>query len=194
MMLKSIFILLLISCVFCVTPKRLIEFSNGTRTWMTNEEIEALASRPGIKTNFIDITDYPYAVETVITAKYPSKPTQQALVKPFLEKIERESPSRLNATIHYLSTHFTTRHCKSQEGVEASKWLAKQYQEIIDNLPPERKKLFEVTIFNHTGFPQQSIIVKMKTPPSKTKQYYLIAGAHMDSISKEGPAPGADDK
>lgn len=187
--------ILLVATILSALPQndlRLIEFMDGTRRWMTPEQIEKLV-RPGQLVNFYDITDTRMLEINSGGFKdlaFPDKPTQQAIVRPLIDKVEAESEKQITQTITHLSTQYKTRHCNSNEGVAAALWLKEQYEKIISQLPEQRRSLFNVTLVSHSRFKQQSIIVTMKGKSDEI----IVMGAHEDSISYGGDAPGADDK
>jgi len=118
----------------------------------------------------------------------PGQPTQQTTVKPLTEKIDSESQAKLTASITHLQS-YRTRHATTETGVQAAQWFRDQFQSIINSLPQERKALFSVKLFPHSGWRQPSVIATLK---GKTSEI-VILGGHEDSTASGGVAPGADD-
>ena len=110
----------------------------------------------------------------------PTAPTQQATVKPLTAKIDAESLPKLTSILTHLSS-YRTRHANTDTGVQAANWIRDQVQAIINSLPAERKSLFSVRLFQHTGFRQPSVIATMK---GKTNEI-VILGSHEDSTGKK---------
>jgi len=170
-------------------PKlRLIEFTNGTRVWVHQDTLSKYV--PTGLINYADVTETPDLekgeVEKVL---FPDRVTQQATIRPMLIKIDSgHSEDHVRSVTTHLST-YRTRHAQTATGVEAVQWLKAEYEKRINQLTPERKALFTVRVFQHSGWLQPSLIVTMK---GKTDQI-VILGGHIDSTASGGIAPGADD-
>lgn len=137
------------------------------------------------------MTETPFLEEGEVPTMnaFPEKPTQQAIVKPMIEKIDSgHSEEHLLAVAKHLSS-YRTRSANSDTGVQAVHWLKAEYEKRINALPPARKALFSVALFNHTSWKQPSLIVKMKG----TSDEIVVIGGHIDSTASGGVAPGADD-
>lgn len=84
---------------------------------------------------------------------------------------------------------FYTRYYKSKFGMDSANWLYNQVKEIAE---PVKDKVI-VNKFNHKGWDQYSIIVRI---PGQVDDK-VVLGAHQDSINlklpMDLPAPGADD-
>jgi bacterial leucyl aminopeptidase len=189
--------LLLLVCIFFVVraiekaPQpnmRLIEYGSK-RYWIPEEKIDQLGFQDNNR--FIDVTDTQDLEKNPIPQKqvnFPEKPTQQTIVKKLLTQVSQD---KLIDRITYLSTNFTSRHCTRQDGLKSANWIKSQYEEIINSLNPERRKLFSVEFIATPNRPQPSIVAKIKGK----KNEVVILGAHEDSVTfrRSEKEPGADD-
>jgi len=148
--------------------------------------VEELMLRPGMH-HFMDITDHEFddAERVVVALPLPTKPVQQALVD---ELLERADINIVTATLNQLSGFFT-RYYRSQTGVQAAQWIEKEFQ----NWAFGRDDI-NVKFFNHTNFPQPSVIATIPGQGPNQKSVVII-GAHLDSIGSTttGRSPGVDD-
>jgi len=170
---------------------RLIELEGGKRMWMHGDSLSKLEPKEGELINFADVTETPDLEKGAVpmTSAIPDKPTQQAIVRPMLEKIESgHSEEHLLSVATHLSS-YRTRSANSDTGVQAVQWMAAEFKKRIDTLAPERKALFSIKFFNHTSWRQPSLIVTMKGQSDEI----VILGSHIDSTSNGATAPGADD-
>jgi leucyl aminopeptidase len=109
------------------------------------------------------------------------------LVEPVLVQM---SDKNIEDTILKLSA-FPNRYYKSPSGVDASNWLAAQWNEIAAGRP-------DITVkqFTHADYPQKSVMLSIAG--SDRPDESIVLGAHLDSIlvsrmSDTALAPGADD-
>jgi bacterial leucyl aminopeptidase len=110
---------------------------------------------------------------------------QQATVKKWMEQI---STKRMNQTVLHLSSYHT-RYYKAPEGVEAMKWIAKQWGELV-----AKRNDAKIELYDHKDYPQPSVILTIKGVSDDV----IILGGHGDSINTNDEgihshAPGADD-
>lgn len=168
---------------------RLIELPEGKRIWVHKDTLSKYFPKEGQLINFVDVTETQDLEKgEVAKIEIPEKPTQQATIKPMLEKIEVHSEEHIKKVTTHLSS-YRTRSANSDTGVQAVEWLRQEYQKRIDTLTPERKALFSVRVYAHSSWKQPSLIVTMK---GKTDEI-VILGGHIDSTASGGVAPGADD-
>jgi bacterial leucyl aminopeptidase len=79
-----------------------------------------------------------------------------------------------------------TRYYTSATGIAVSTWLRDKWAGYAAGRPD-----VQVSLFTHAAFPQKSVIA---TIPGTTKaSEVVVIGGHLDSISTNGGAPGADD-
>lgn len=112
----------------------------------------------------------------------------QATVNPLLPQMQE---SNIAGTINSLSS-YTNRYYTSSHGVNASNWLAQQWQQMAGSRS-------DVTVeqFAHTGWAQKSVILTIKGTDNASE--VVVIGGHLDSINGSGGsaetmrAPGADD-
>jgi bacterial leucyl aminopeptidase len=188
--------LFLFVCLFFITKSielprpgmRLIEY-NSKRFWIHEEKINQLSFHEAGR--YIDVTDTQDLETNPIqqnSLKFPEKPTQQEIMKILLPNV---SQSKLIERISFLSTNFSSRHCTRPDGLNSARWIKSQYDEIIESLDVERRKLFSTEFVETPGRPQPSIVIKMR---GKTKDV-VILGAHLDSttFTRSEKEPGADD-
>jgi leucyl aminopeptidase len=109
---------------------------------------------------------------------------QAAKVKE-LAALPREE--NITAAIKALSA-FKNRGSRYATGVDASKWLQKEWAKLAGGRS-------DVTVepFKHAAFPQESVILTIKGALEPEK--IVVIGGHIDSVAGYGdtPAPGADD-
>lgn len=109
---------------------------------------------------------------------------QAARVKT-LAALPKEAP--ITAVIKALSA-FKNRGSRYATGVDASKWLQKEWGKLAAG-----RSDITVEPYKHAAFPQESVVLTMRgaTEPEKV----VIIGGHLDSTAGYGdnPAPGADD-
>jgi hypothetical protein len=149
---------------------RMIEI-NKKRVWMTEKQVETL-----IETDkkFIDVTETQDLENPtkIHNFQFPDKPSQQDIMKGLLPKVSQQI---LFDKINHLSEHFPSRHCNRPEGIESTNWIKKQYDDIINNLSPERKQYFSTSFLPTPNRNQSSIIVTFKGSDSTD---LVILGAH----------------
>jgi len=163
---------------------RLLEFNETYRQWVTQEEVEKMASQAGKINNFMDITDFPRLGDNPnqIFPTIPSQPTHQSQVIPLLAKL---SQAQLRTTIQTLSG-YSTRYYTSNTGLQAVQYLERQYNSYANG-----RGDIEVELFQHSWL-QPSIIARILGTGPQANQL-VILGGHVDSTSSSGAAPGADD-
>lgn len=109
---------------------------------------------------------------------------QAALVKELAGKV-KEGP--VMAVINSLSA-FKNRGSRYATGVDASKWLQKEWAKLA-----EGRSDISVAPFKHAAFPQESVVLTVRgaSEPGKV----VVIGGHIDSVAGYGDtvAPGADD-
>jgi len=165
---------------------RLIEFNESVRVWMTEEEVSKLVECiPESRTSFMDITDnLELGMYSGLTANppIPTKPTHQTVVRPLLQNVDEQ---KFKSTISTLSS-YSTRYYTSTTAVESAKWLAGQYTSFSSH-----RNDTSVRLYQHTWV-QPSVIARIEgSGPNKNE--IVVIGGHIDSTTKSGNAPGADD-
>ena len=106
---------------------------------------------------------------------------------------------RILQFVHILTRSFKNRDYKSSYGIKASQFIKEVWTQIA--LP---RKDIKVNFYEHSGFPQKSVIVTISgsekfSKGNNTKSGIVIIGAHLDSINQKvtdqstARAPGADD-
>ena len=122
----------------------------------------------------------------------------------FNEIIASTTEEQLIKDMHTFIEHFTSfynRFYKSNYGVQASNWIFEQLEflkaQAMDEIPNlEVDDLISIEKFEHSNFPQYSILFKIKAKPNKNNKAVII-GSHIDSINLLFPyllrAPGVDD-
>jgi len=197
-MYSFIFSLILAASVYAVPqliPKdselRLIKTGPNTQPkWMTEQQIFDLYKS---NTKFMDITwtkDLGNRQNFVQEkASFPAKPTQQAIVKPIIEKASTD----LMKNVLPPFTQFNNRYYRSETGKQSSKWLQERIKKLVSESSIGSKKI-SVNPFAHS-WGQESIIARIEGKDSSAPT--VIVGAHQDSINQMSPssgrAPGADD-
>lgn len=109
---------------------------------------------------------------------------QAARVK---ELLALPAEERLRSTITALSA-FKNRGSRYATGVDASKWLQKEWAALAAGRPE-----VSVAPFKHAAFPQESVVLTIRGSAEPEK--VVVIGGHIDSVAGYGdtPAPGADD-
>lgn len=110
---------------------------------------------------------------------------QQDTVKALVEKVDE---FKIRETITKL-TSFKNRYYKSTHGVNSSNWIFDHWTELSKGRSDAK-----VTKWNHTNWPQPSIVLELKGKSDDV----IVVGGHADSIAgwfgrEEAHAPGADD-
>lgn len=124
---------------------------------------------------------------------FPQNPTRQSIVKPI---INGASAEKWTFIVKHLSENYENgRLCQTQNGKQAAIWIKDQYQAIINKLPEERKKYFSVELVEMPNYLQPNVVARFKgrSLNEKLSKELVILGAHEDSLSRQGNAPGADD-
>jgi len=141
---------------------------------------------------FQDITNHPEPVIQKSKVKenfnYPDTLYREDYVN---ELLSRSNPQNAWGYLTTLSA-YNNRYYTSSTGVASSVWIRNQIQNIINQYG--RGSYVSVELFNHPGWPQQSIIATIR--PNTTSEETVIIGAHCDSTAPgmpNGRAPGADD-
>ncbi|KAH6915916.1 aminopeptidase [Coprinopsis sp. MPI-PUGE-AT-0042] len=179
---------------------RLISVSDDARpSWKTETELMELKRS---HTAFVDVTDVYHVWRKLPSPgparsngrtssqkpsrKYP-KPLHQDELSPILDSISIEDMRNNLETL----TSFTNRWYLSASGLEASQWIFERATEIVNERGRD-----DVTVskFNHTDFPQPSIITRIH---GQGDGPVTIVGCHLDSVNVDNPlngtSPGADD-
>lgn len=114
---------------------------------------------------------------------------QQTMVTPMVADVQS---ANIEATIRTLSA-YNNRHYRAQSGVESSTYI----RDMWAGLATGRSDI-KVELFQHSGFPQPSVILTIEG--STHPEEIVVLGGHADSIasgifggSSTGRAPGADD-
>ncbi|PVH91451.1 leucine aminopeptidase [Periconia macrospinosa] len=162
---------------------------------VTEEEKFALKAK-GV--NLMDITGIPQTPPNKMlpssnlaaaAVTFPSGPTHQSITSPLLPLLSKTN--LLNTLTPF--TAFQNRFYKSQYGAQSSAWLLSTINSVIAAAGNDTKAYARA--FNHTAFPQSSIIA---TLPGRTNRT-IVLGAHQDSVNWDGRdqlnnrSPGADD-
>jgi leucyl aminopeptidase len=167
--------------------KHLLDFGNRTELW-SEAEVDRLASRPGVKGNFMDISDYqtpPKLQSSSSSSAIPDEPVHQDLVEGYLNQLNVRG---VEASITHLSTAYRTRYYTTTTGRDAVMWLKEQYE----NAAGSRTDV-AIEIFEHTWL-QPSLIVTIEGKGNNRAET-VVLGGHIDSTagSANSLAPGADD-
>jgi leucyl aminopeptidase len=183
--------ILLVSASMIAPNVRLIQVGEQ-KTYVHVDKLSEMAPKAGELISYADVTETPFLEqgEVPTTDAIPDRPTQQAIIRPMLQKIDSgHSEEHLTSVVRHLSS-YRTRSANSDTGVQAVEWLKAEYEKRIAAIEdPARRALFSVAIFPHSSWKQPSLIVKMK---GKTDEL-VIVGGHIDSTASGGVAPGADD-
>ncbi|ORY33600.1 Zn-dependent exopeptidase [Rhizoclosmatium globosum] len=126
----------------------------------------------------------------------PSTCSQQSAVTPLLTKVSIPEVTKFLTGL----TLFPERFYTSKNGVDAANWIAARCKE----LPVPAGTKLTISLFNHTGFIQPSVIARYEsaTPPADGFKGTIIIGSHFDTATNgtkgnedaiDGPNPGADD-
>jgi len=133
----------------------------------------------------MDITDFPNLGEPHNHAllKIPEKPAYENIVNPLLDLIE------IDTLIQTLTTFsgFPTRYYNTATGEEAVRFLEREYRRYS-----EQRSDVTVVPFKNTFGRQDSLIASILGDGPNADEV-VILGAHVDSTSSSGNAPGADD-
>ncbi|EGF79493.1 hypothetical protein BATDEDRAFT_33390 [Batrachochytrium dendrobatidis JAM81] len=177
--------------------RRLISFSEGQSQWMNEEQIFGLYRS---NTKFIDITDGDmdsitfFQASTTTKKDYPSLLSQQSKVTPIIDAISQDGMKQFLTSF----SGFKTRYFRSSSGIESSKWLQTQVQDLADSHGRNDVSL-SVKQFKHS-WGQASIIARFEATGSakdENAQDIIVISAHQDSVNQFNPwfgrSPGADD-
>lgn len=109
---------------------------------------------------------------------------QGARVRQLLALVKEEP---IVAAVAKLSS-YRNRYYTSATGVDASKWLQREWAKFAENRPD-----ISVAPFKHAAFAQESVILTMRGAVEPEK--VVVIGGHLDCVAGSGanPAPGADD-
>lgn len=107
---------------------------------------------------------------------------QQAVVNPLVSDIREENIRDMILKL----TDFGTRHFTSDEGVKASSFIMEHWRSLS-----KHRSDVTVELYKHKRFPQPSVI--MTVLGSEKPNEIIVLGGHLDSISDDHAAPGADD-
>jgi len=162
---------------------RLISLAPKQAEWMKPHEILQLVYD---NVGFIDVTDHlrEFMNSTgksnpALDMLIPARPTQQAIVNPALELIDRDlwlSTARSMAA-------YADRKYNTNNGANSATWLFQQYQAIASQY-----SYASVIQYTHSGYNQRSFIATIQGTSDET----VIIGGHIDSTAP-GTAPGFDD-
>lgn len=193
MNITSLLLLALLAFSQSQVTKRHILLNPQNRLWLSEDKISKLASHPDF--HYMDITDTPNLEQGKVppVSPLPPYPKQQNFVKHLNSRVNE---TKLREIVSSLQ-NFKSRYYDSENGVKAAFWLYNEYKKIIDQLPVQRRDLFNVRFFNHTQWKQPSVIIKMRgrSTNQTLRNELVIIGAHLDSINRQNldDAPGADD-
>ena len=169
--------------------KRLIDFGNGTKRWMTSEQVDVMASEPGRLGGFIDITtrsNYTYSQyesKRNLKMSYPEPGMHEGFVNDIISQMKTTD---ITTTISKLGS-FYTRYYTSQYGVDAVATMAQMYKQAGTGRSDIR-----VQEYLHS-WAQPSLIATIEGSGPR-KHETVIIGGHIDSINgATGRAPGEDD-
>jgi len=184
----AVLVLLVVAVVVAIEAStsvpRLIEFGPNQRQWLTNEQIEKLA-RPGMKNNFMDVTDFPEVQKApALTKPIPDGPTHQKEVEALLPNLKVDN---IGTTIEHLE-NYHTRYYTTQTGKDAAEWIYDRYRTYAGD-----KDYISISLFENT-FLQPSVIARLEGTDADAKEI-VILGGHEDSTAGAASArsPGADD-
>ncbi|KAJ3015309.1 UNVERIFIED_CONTAM: hypothetical protein HDU68_012798 [Siphonaria sp. JEL0065] len=127
----------------------------------------------------------------ISTVPIPAGPIYPWIVNPLLAQVD------VNHITTFLTqlTMFPERFYKSQNGVNAAKWIADH----VKALPVAKGTKLTVSYFNHTAFIQPSVIARYENTHTSNLTATVIVGTHFDTIAQHsplgigGPNPAADD-
>lgn len=127
-----------------------------------------------------------FAASVAVT--YPEKPTHQTIATPLIAQLNQ---TNMRENLIPFST-FQNRFYKSTYGAQSSAWLLSTINKVI---AASGNTTASAKAFNHTAFPQSSIIATIPGLSNRT----IVLGAHQDSVNWQGRdqltnrSPGADD-
>jgi len=109
---------------------------------------------------------------------------QAARVRDLAARVKEEP---VLAVINAMSA-FKNRGSRYATGVDASKWLQKEWAKFASG-----RSDISVAPFKHAAFPQESVVLTVRGAVEPEK--VVVIGGHIDSVAGYGdtPAPGADD-
>lgn len=81
---------------------------------------------------------------------------------------------------------YDDRYYTSQTGIDAAEWLQQHWQQLT-----EGRDNVEVSLVRHSDFPQPS--VRARFIGTSEPDQVVVLGGHLDSITRDTLAPGADD-
>jgi len=184
------FLFCLLAAATAESGKRLIQFNETHREWLSPQAVDDLAQN---LVHFMDVTDHVEWYEKLRklnrSAAAPSAfPTQlafQDLVEGFLPDVSGDA---IGQTIRQLSS-YRTRYYTTATGEAAVNWLLTQYQQFAGTRTDVSFELVK-----HT-WQQPSLIVKIEGSDPTVSAETVILGGHIDSVNggATGVAPGADD-
>lgn len=110
---------------------------------------------------------------------------QDTLVR---EAISQAQEGSIRSVIEKMSS-YNNRYYKSETGVQSQQWLKDHWTSLTSH-----RSDISVEFFNHSSFPQPSVIATIKGKSDDI----IVVGGHADSIAgwwgrTNAPAPGADD-
>jgi len=188
-------LLALIACSFAyeeLSPDslRLLEFNESHREFLPFSYVQkhlVECGKTGKHGGFFDITDHQKVAPAVTYRNahaYPTNPAHEELVNRFIATMQKPNI----ATFNNMLTKRSTRYYTSQTGKDAAQDI---YNTFIQYKNQHNRQDVKVDFFSHSWL-QPSVIARIEgAGPNKNE--LVILGAHEDSISSSGNAPGADD-
>jgi leucyl aminopeptidase len=142
---------------------------------------------------FIDVTSEKPAAERDGLA--PSAPADElpplnGRDRAIVDALQEIQGARVEGFTKSYSGNFKTRYARSQEGLNAPKWLASQWAQMAEKAG--RNDVRVELVDPPQGYEQHS--VRITFPGEDARAPIVLMGAHLDSINRGGDeAPGADD-
>ena len=123
----------------------------------------------------------------------PVNLAQTSLVKDLLENASEDSARTFLTRL----TQFPDRYWKSQNGIDAAKWIQDQVIALNSSVDPNVK--LTVRLFEHSWKMQPSVIARLESAIPTPNTDIVITGTHLDTIAygsfrrEPNPNPAADD-
>jgi len=166
---------------------RLLEFNETWREWKPFAYVLKHLSecgKTGKHGGFFDVTDHPNLKPERKFKKmtYPDQPKHKELVNSLISEASADSIRTFNNML----TKYSTRYYTSPLGKQSAEEIHATFSKYANG-----RQDINISYFTHT-WTQPSVVARI-TGTGANKNEVIILGAHEDSISRAGNAPGADD-